>query len=61
LFKCRKAEHLLNNCVFQSLGLKKVIPDGEQIHLKEKPLYRPNVEDRPSLKAYDVAKKEGTL
>lgn len=61
LFKCRKAETLLNNCVFKSLGLEKKIPNGEQIHLKEKPLYRPNIEDRPSLKAYELAKKEGSL
>lgn len=61
LFKCRKAETLLNSCVFNSLKLEKVIPGGEQIHLKEKPLYKPNIEDRPSLHAYELAKKEGSL
>lgn len=61
LFKCRKAELLLNNCVYKKLSLEKVIPQGEQVHLKEKPLYKPNVEDRPSLKAYEAAKKEGVL
>ncbi|KAH3667045.1 hypothetical protein WICMUC_005392 [Wickerhamomyces mucosus] len=59
LFKCRKAEILLNKCVFEKLQLEKKIPGvKEQIHLKEKPIYKPIVEDRPSVIAYDLAKKE---
>lgn len=62
LYKCRKAEKLLNKCVFDNLKLEKKIPGTKDpIHLKEKPIYKPNVEDRPSYHAYELAKKEGKL
>lgn len=56
---CRKAEKLLNKCVFDNLKLKKEIPDAqEQIHLKENPRYTPIWEHYPSKTAYDKAKAE---
>eukprot|EP00842_Homolaphlyctis_polyrhiza_P002874 jgi/Hompol1/3588/HPOL_002168-RA len=42
--KCRPEERVFNDCVFQKLGLTKVVPDtpeGQtQIHLKENPMYK---------------------
>lgn len=57
LYKCRLAEGMLNDCVFKSLGLKKVIPGvEEQIHLKKNPIYKAIVQDRPSVLAYEGLK-----
>jgi NADH dehydrogenase (ubiquinone) 1 alpha subcomplex subunit 8 len=59
LWGCRPAEKLLNKCVFEKLNLEKRIPGvpkESQIHLKEKPLLRPNHEDVLSVKALKSAK-----
>lgn len=65
LKNCRKAEVLFNKCVFDNLKLEKKIPgvrEGETpIHLKEKPLYLPNVEDYDSRIAYKQAKADGKI
>jgi NADH dehydrogenase (ubiquinone) 1 alpha subcomplex subunit 8 len=65
LWGCRPAEKLLNKCVFDKLNLEKKIPglraDEPQIHLKEKPLLRPNTEDFASLDKYNAAKKAGQI
>ncbi|GMM38815.1 hypothetical protein DASC09_061540 [Saccharomycopsis crataegensis] len=65
LKNCRKAEKLFNKCVFDKLNLTKTIPgvpEGETpIHLKEKPLYVPNVEDYDSKIAYKKAQAEGKI
>lgn len=65
LKNCRKAETLLNKCVFDNLKLAKTIPgvpkDEVPIHLKKNPLYVPNVEDYDSKVAYKKAQSEGKL
>ena len=49
LWQCRRPERLLNKCVFEKIGLEKVIPDtpkGETpVHLKDKQIFadRPHV------------------
>ncbi|VVT50706.1 uncharacterized protein SAPINGB_P002853 [Magnusiomyces paraingens] len=62
---CRPAERLLNKCVFDKLKLEKTIPGTPEgqvpIHLKEKPIIRPNTEDYASVKAYQKAKADGLL
>jgi len=59
---CRKAETLLNKCVFDNLKLEKHIPDGEgQVHLKKNPRFFPNFEERDTYLAYEKAKKEGKI
>ncbi|ODV93514.1 hypothetical protein PACTADRAFT_46327 [Pachysolen tannophilus NRRL Y-2460] len=61
---CRKAELLLNNCVFQKLNLTKTIPgieEKDQIHLKETPVIKPLSLHQDSDKAYAKAKAEGKI
>ncbi|CAN6674303.1 hypothetical protein TRVA0_051S00694 [Trichomonascus vanleenenianus] len=64
-YGCRPAERLLNKCVFDKLKLEKKIPGQPAletpVHLKEKPMYRPNHDDQVSLKAYKEAKSQGLL
>lgn len=55
---CRPAEKLLNKCVFDKLKLEKRIPQvdrDQQVHLKEKPVFRPNTEDYASVQAVKKA------
>lgn len=62
LYNCRKAETLLNKCVFENLNLEKKIPGAEaQVHLKEKPLFTPAAEDRASVHAFKEAQKQGRI
>lgn len=62
MLSCRKAETLLNKCVFENLKLEKEIPGAEeQVHLKKNPRFNPIFPDRPSTAAYDLAKKEGKI
>lgn len=59
---CRKAETLLNKCVFTNLGLEKKIPGvKEQIHLKEKPHQVFDAEYAPAKEAYAKAKAAGEI
>ncbi|KIV86714.1 hypothetical protein, variant 2 [Exophiala sideris] len=49
LWQCRRAERLMNRCVFQKIGLEKHIPDTPKgqtpVHLRDKQIYadHPNV------------------
>lgn len=65
LKNCRKAEMLLNKCVYDNLKLEKKIPGVPEgatpIHLKAKPVYLPNIEDYESRVAFKKAKEEGKL
>lgn len=59
-YACRTAEGLLNKCVFDKLGLEKVIPGipkEEQVHLRTKPFLKPAFEDGPSVVAAKNANK----
>lgn len=62
---CRPAEKLLSKCVFDKLQLEKKIPgvptNQVPIHLKEKPIIKPNTEDYASIQAFAKAKSEGAL
>ncbi|ODQ79940.1 hypothetical protein BABINDRAFT_161604 [Babjeviella inositovora NRRL Y-12698] len=59
---CRKAETLLNKCVFQNLGLEKKIPGvKEQIHLKTSPIQKFDAEYSPAVAAWEQAKKDGSI
>ncbi|KAH6559957.1 hypothetical protein BASA50_006662 [Batrachochytrium salamandrivorans] len=44
LYKCRKEEREMNDCIFTKMGISKFIPDTpegvQQIHLKEKPMHK---------------------
>ncbi|CCH42294.1 NADH-ubiquinone oxidoreductase 20.8 kDa subunit [Wickerhamomyces ciferrii] len=62
-FECRKAETLLRKCVFDNLKLDKHIPDaeGEQVHLKKNPMYKPIYTYMPQELAYEKAEKEGKI
>lgn len=57
---CRKAEHLLNDCVFTSLKLAKQIPGdgGREVFKEGKQIFKPIHPHYPSEKAFDLAKKE---
>lgn len=57
---CRKAEHLLNDCVFTSLKLAKQIPGdgGREVFKEGHQIYKPIHPHFPSEKAYELAKKE---
>jgi len=43
-YRCRKQERALNGCVFEKLGLKKVVPGSPEgqtpIHEVENPIYK---------------------
>lgn len=63
-YGCRPAEKLLNKCVFDKLKLEKRIPGvapDQQVHLKTKPLMKPNHEDLASVQAYNKAKADGLI
>lgn len=56
---CRKAESMLNDCVFKSLNLKKVIPGdgGKEIFKDGNQIYKPIHPHFPSEKAYAANKQ----
>lgn len=57
---CRKAEALLNDCVFNNLKLIKKIPDdgGREVYKPGNQIFTPVHPHFPSEKAYDVAQKD---
>ncbi|ODV83843.1 hypothetical protein CANARDRAFT_202267 [[Candida] arabinofermentans NRRL YB-2248] len=59
LKNCRKAEHLLNNCVFKSLGLKKEVPDdgGKEVFKYGNQIWRPVHPHYDTEKAFKLAEK----
>ncbi len=57
---CRKAENLLNDCVFNNLKLIKRIPDdgGKEVFKPGHQIYKPVHPHYPSERAYDLKQKE---
>lgn len=55
---CRKAESMLNDCVFKSLGLKKSIPGdgGKEVFKVENQIFKPIHPHFPSENIYDAQK-----
>ncbi|AOA64566.1 Subunit of mitochondrial NADH:ubiquinone oxidoreductase (complex I) [Komagataella phaffii CBS 7435] len=61
---CRKAESLLNKCVFEKMNLvKKIpgIPEDRQIHLKQNPVLKPVALHQDSEVAFKKAQNENSI